>query len=125
MCGTTRDLARLGRLFATGGGSEGRQVISRGWLDDIVSNGDPLAWKNGDFFDLFDGADIHYRSKWYVLREPNPLVFGFGVFGQGIFVDPDRDVVIAKNSSQPVPLDPEFMSMTMKGIHALRSILVK
>lgn len=125
MCGTTRDLARLGRLIATGGSRDGTQIVPRAWIDDIVNNGDPAAWKEGDFFDLFEGADIHYRSKWYVLREPDPLVFGFGVFGQGIFVDPHRDVVIAKNSSQPVPLDKEYMSMTLKGIHALRAILVR
>lgn len=119
-CATPRDMARLGRLFVSGGTNGGRRIVPTAWLDDIVQNGSVSAWRNGDFDDLFDGASMHYRSKWYVLRGERPLIFGLGVFGQNVFVDPEADLVIAKCSSQPLPIDKGFLSLTMQGVEALR-----
>ncbi len=122
LCAVPRDMARLGRLFVTGGQSRGTQVIPGSWLDDIIQNGSAAAWKEGDFYDLFEGADMHYRSKWYVLRGARPLVYGVGVFGQNVFIDVESDLVIAKSSSQPLPLDKEFLSMTLAGVEVIRNI---
>ncbi|HEY1228940.1 MAG TPA: serine hydrolase, partial [Ramlibacter sp.] len=121
-CATPRDMARLGRLFVTGGRHAGVQVVPERWLADIVDFDGSAAWKAGDFFDLFGGADMHYRSKWYVLRGERPLVFGVGVFGQHVFVDPAADLVVATCASQPLPLDPSFLSLTLAGIEALRAM---
>jgi hypothetical protein len=121
-CATPRDLARLGRLFVTGGRHAGVQVVPESWIRDIVDFDGVAAWQAGDFFDLFDGADMHYRSKWYVLRGERPLIFGLGVFGQHVFVDPAADLVVAKCSSQPLPLDPSFLSVTLAGVEELRAM---
>jgi CubicO group peptidase (beta-lactamase class C family) len=115
-------MARVGRLFVTRGRSEDVQVVPGGWIDDIVHFDGEAAWKAGDFFELFDGAPMHYRSKWYVLHGERPMVFGLGVFGQNVFVDPAADLVIAKCSSQPLPLDKGFLSLTMAGAEELRDI---
>lgn len=122
LCAVPRDMARLGRLFVTGGHSNGTQVIPSSWLEDIVQNGSAAAWKEGDFYELFDGADMHYRSKWYVLRGARPLVYGVGVFGQNVFIDIESDLVIAKSSSQPLPLDKDFLSITLGGVEVIRDI---
>lgn len=121
-CATPRDMARIGRLFVTRGLCEGVQVVPESWIDDIVEFDGGGAWKAGDFFDLFDGAPMHYRSKWYVLRGDRPMIFGLGVFGQNVFVDPAADLVIAKCSSQPLPLDKSFVSTTLAGVERLRAI---
>lgn len=121
-CATPRDMARLGRLFVTGGRQGGVQVVPQRWLDDIVGFDGAAAWNKGDFFDLFAGANMHYRSQWYVLRGERPVVFGVGVFGQHVFIDPAADLVIAKCASQPLPLDPSFLSMTLAGIEELRAL---
>lgn len=122
-CAVPRDMARLGRLFVTGGRVGNLQVVPQRWLDDIVGFDGRAAWQGGDFDEIFDGADMHYRSKWYVLRGARPLVFGVGVFGQHVFVDPAADLVIAKCSSQPLPLDKSFLSLTLAGIQQLRTML--
>lgn len=122
LCAVPRDMARLGRFFVTTGQINGQQVVPSEWLEDILYSGDALAWKQGDFYELFDHADMHYRSKWYVLRGDRPLVFGVGVFGQNIFVDPASDLVIAKCSSQPLPLDKTFLSLTLSGVKELRTL---
>jgi CubicO group peptidase (beta-lactamase class C family) len=122
-CAVPRDLARLGRLFVTGGRHGDVQVVPEAWLDDIIRFDGRDAWRDGDFAELFGGAEMHYRSKWYVLRGARPLVFGVGVFGQHIFVDPAADLVIAKSASQPLPLDAAFMTLTMAGVERLRGML--
>lgn len=120
LCATPRDMALLGRLFATGGkNSEGRQIVPESWLSDILANGDPQAWADGDFYALFGGSDMHYRSKWYVQRGSRPLVFGLGVFGQNLVIDPQADLVIAKASSQPVALDGDYNALSMAGLTEL------
>jgi CubicO group peptidase (beta-lactamase class C family) len=121
-CATPRDMARIGRLLVTGGRHGGVQVVPEGWIQDIVDFDGAAVWKTGDFFDLFGGAQMHYRSQWYVLRGERPMVFGVGVFGQHVFIDPAADLVIAKCSSQPLPLDPSFLSMTLAGVEELRTM---
>jgi CubicO group peptidase (beta-lactamase class C family) len=121
-CATPRDMARLGRLFVLGGVSQGKRVVPETWIDDILEFDGEAAWKAGDFTELFDNAPMHYRSKWYVSHGKRPMVFGMGVFGQNLFVDPALDLVVAKCSSQPVPLDKAFNLLTMAGAHELRRI---
>lgn len=122
-CAVPRDLARLARLFVTGGRSGDAQVVPAQWLDDIAGFDGRTAWKTGDFDEIFDGADMHYRSQWYVLRGERPLIFGVGVFGQHVFVDPATDLVIAKCSSQPLPLDKAFLGLTLAGVQQLRGLV--
>jgi len=121
-CATPRDMARIGRLFVTAGRHGGVQVVPESWISDIVNFDGAAAWKAGDFFDLFEGANMHYRSKWYVSRGERPMISGLGVFGQHLFIDPAADLVIAKCSSQPLPLDPSFVSTTLAGVEELRAM---
>lgn len=103
MCMTLRDLARLGRLMLDGGLSAGNQVIPAAWIDDIRRNGDTDAWRRGDFFETM--PDTLYRSCWYVGAGAPGALCGIGIHGQWLWADPATDVVIAKFSSQPDPVD--------------------
>lgn len=123
ICTSTRDLARLGRLFATEGAVGVRQVVPAAWLHDIRTAGDADAWKSGDFYEMYQRAPMHYRNKWYVQHGENPMVFGLGVFGQNVFVEPGNDLVIAKFSSLPRPLDPADIALTHQGVNQLREML--
>jgi CubicO group peptidase (beta-lactamase class C family) len=67
---------------------------------------------------------IHYRSKWYVLRGDAPIMFGVGVFGQNVFIDRKNQIVIAKFSSQALPMDEQLILLTARGIVALRDYLL-
>ncbi|HEX4926553.1 MAG TPA: serine hydrolase [Burkholderiales bacterium] len=113
MCVTLRDLARVGQW-----------MIERAspWLDDIEKNGDRAAWQAGSFTELFPGP-IHYRSQWYVLHDASPLLFGFGIHGQHLFVDRRNALVIAKLSSQSQPLDTAKIHLTLKTAAAIREAL--
>lgn len=121
VCSTLTDLARLGRLIAEDGRRDGRQVVPVQWISDVLEEGDPDAWLNGDLACYFeDGMPIHYRSKWYVFRGEKPMMFGLGIHGQNLFVDAARQVVIAKVSSQAPALDKGMIGLTMSGVDAIR-----
>ncbi len=123
LCVTVRDLARIGRLMADGGTRDGRQIVPEAWIRDIATAGDPEAWKAGAFAPLFPGWDMHYRAKWYVHRGDSPVLFGVGVHGQNVFVDAKAGLVIAKCSSQALPLDEKKIQLTSRWVDAVRRAL--
>jgi hypothetical protein len=51
------------------------------------------------------------------------MIFGVGVFGQNLFVDPKNRIVIAKFSSQTLHMDEERILLTMRGTEAIRGYL--
>jgi CubicO group peptidase (beta-lactamase class C family) len=122
---TIPDLARVGQLIVDGGRRAGSEIVPPAWIDDIVHNGDPEAWSTGSLVEYFPGARMHYRSKWYVLREPSPLLMGFGIHGQYLFVDQRHEIVIAKASSQDKPLDAERIALTMRAVSCIRKWLTE
>jgi CubicO group peptidase (beta-lactamase class C family) len=114
MCVTARDLARVGQLIVNGGRRGKSEVLPAAWIDDIARNGDAAAWAAGSFVEYFPGLPLRYRSKWYVLDGKSPLLFGWGIHGQHLFVDRARQVVIAKLSSQALPVDVKRMALTVR-----------
>ena len=117
---TAMDLARVGQLIVQGGRRNQHQIVPEEWLEDIVLGGDPEVWNNGQFASYWPGRYMHYRSQWYVERGPKPLLSGFGIHGQHLFVDPDRAIVIAKLSSGPVPIDAKQIALTAHAVDAIR-----
>jgi len=116
MCTTARDLARVGQAMVDG-------KLPKAWIDDIESNGDPAAWQAGPFVELFPGAPMHYRTKWYVRRGASPALFGFGIHGQLLFVDRRNRVVVAKFSSQELPLDAQRIPASLRLAETIRNRL--
>jgi CubicO group peptidase (beta-lactamase class C family) len=113
ICTTVMDLARVGQLILQGGRRNGASIIPSGWIDDILANGDPAAWSDGDLAPYFGGRSMHYRSKWYVLRD-RAMALGLGIHGQNVFVEPTKELVIAKVSSQAAPLDAPLTELTLR-----------
>jgi CubicO group peptidase (beta-lactamase class C family) len=80
-----RDFARFGMLFAKEGNWEGRQLISRGWVEESTradTSTDPS--QDYQYFwwvDTPDGKD-HFSAR--------------GKYGQYIYVAPERDLVIVR-----------------------------
>ncbi|AYD02610.1 serine hydrolase [Neorhizobium sp. NCHU2750] len=105
VCLTARDLARVGELIRTGGAIEGRQIIPKGWIADMLENGDPEAWKAANSTAMPNGR---YRSQWYQTGAPDGAYCAIGIHGQWLYVDPQNEAVIVKLSSQPNPLDDEL-----------------
>ncbi|OGS48018.1 MAG: serine hydrolase [Erythrobacter sp. RIFCSPHIGHO2_12_FULL_63_10] len=85
----TRDMARFG-LFAMGGGvAGGEQVVPDGWFAEAVT-------KQADIGVPGRG----YGYQWWTYDDGT--FAAQGIFGQGIFIDPARKLVIASNSNWAV-----------------------
>ena len=118
---TLRDLARFGELMRGGGSMEGRRVMPKSWVDDILANGDAEAWRRGGGTRFLPKGT--YRSQWYVTGNAHGAFCGIGIHGQWIYVDPEAEVVIAKQSSQPSPQDEAADNLTLAGFDALARAL--
>jgi len=122
-CGTARDLARVGQLLVQDGKRGAKQVVPAAWIDDVETKGDRTAWDKGDFTPYYPGMPIHYRSKWYVWHGASPMLFCLGVNGQNLFVDRKNQIVIAKFSSQAMPMDERRILLTMRAAERIREVL--
>ena len=124
-CFIARDLARVGMMVANGGVRNGVQVIPTNWIEDLLENGDPKAWKKGDFYHEMGRRDIHYRSKWYIRRSSEPLIFGVGIHGQFLFVNPVKKISIAWFASNDSPLVSQPFEKTITAVEKIQSLLEK
>lgn len=119
MCTTLRDLARVGQLVVEGG----RGIVPREWIEDLERGGERAAWDAGNFAYIFPGLPMRYRAKWYAVDGEPPLLFGWGIHGQHLFVERARAIVIAKFSSQAQPVDVQRMGLTLRAIERIRARL--
>jgi CubicO group peptidase (beta-lactamase class C family) len=124
ICVTAMDLARVGQLLVEGGRRGTRPIVPEAWIDDITTAGDPDAWLAGPFVPYFPGRAMHYRAKWYVERGAEPVLSGFGIHGQHLFVDRARQLVMVKFSSQALPVDGDAIRMTYRAMDAIRASLL-
>jgi CubicO group peptidase (beta-lactamase class C family) len=81
-----RDFARFGMLFAEEGNWEGRQLISRGWVEESTRA------------DTSTDPSQDYQYFWWV-NTPEGETYHFsarGNYGQYIYVAPEKDLVIVR-----------------------------
>lgn len=83
---TTRDFARFGLFMLAGGVVNGESILPPGWIEAAT----------------FKQADIGtpgygYGYQWWTRDDGSYAADG--IFGQGIFIDPSRNLVIASNAS--------------------------
>lgn len=84
-----RDYARFGLMFEQDGQYQGKQVVPADWVDRSTR---PQA-KTAE-------GKFHYGYQWWMPADPVPgEFFGQGVYGQYLWIDQNRNVVIAINSA--------------------------
>ena len=67
-------------------------IVSEEFLDDLLHAGHREQWARGDFADMWpDGA---YRSGWYTPHLDPDVALGVGIYGQMLYVDVPRQVVV-------------------------------
>ena len=84
----TRDMARVGLFIMGGGVAGGEEVFPEGWLEAATT-------KQADYGVPGQG----YGYQWWTYDDGT--FAAQGIFGQGIFIDPARKLVIASNSNWP------------------------
>lgn len=121
ICATLRDLARFGEMMRNYGLSGDRQIVPAWWIDDIRRNGNAEAWSRGDLTKVFPNGN--YRSKWYTIDRSQSPFAAVGIHGQWIYVDPANEMVIARVSSQPLPMDLDLDHMWLRAYRAIATKL--
>lgn len=92
MQAATRDFARFGLFMMGGGIAGGESVLPEGWIAEATT-------KQADI-----GVSGHgYGYQWWTLDDG--AYIAQGIFGQGIFIDPARQLVIASNGNWPQATD--------------------
>ncbi len=89
-----RDYARFGMFILGGGVADGKQVLPDGWLAAATT-------RQADI----DVPGRGYGYQWWTNDDGS--FAAQGIFGQGIFIDPKRRLVIASNGNWPTATDPE------------------
>lgn len=83
----TRDFARFGQFMLEGAQINGESIVPDGWIE--------AATKTQIEHNMFPNQG--YGFQWWT--HENEAYEAMGIFGQGIYIDPQRDLVIASNSS--------------------------
>ena len=89
---STRDYARMGLFMLGGGMAGGNAVLPDGWIAAATT-------RQADTGE----ADSGYGYQWWTMNDGTYAAQG--IFGQGIFIDPKRKLVIASNSNWPQATD--------------------
>lgn len=89
---STRDFARFGLFILGGGIAERKSVLPDGWIAEATR-------KHADT----NQAEYGYGYQWWTVNDGSYAARG--IFGQGIFIDPKRKLVIASNSNWPQATD--------------------
>ncbi|TIX50769.1 class C beta-lactamase-related serine hydrolase [Alteraurantiacibacter aquimixticola] len=90
----TRDMARFGLFVLADGVAGGQRMVPEGWFAEATST----------HYDT-DRARRNYGYQWWTYADGS-FAAG-GIFGQGIFIDPARNLVIASNANWPLATDDE------------------
>lgn len=88
---TLRDYARFGLFLLDDGVIDGERVLPEGWIEAASTR------------KIVGGETVPYGYMLWPLHGRSYAAEG--IFGQYVFVDPDKDLVVAMWSAQPKPLN--------------------
>jgi CubicO group peptidase (beta-lactamase class C family) len=89
---STRDFARVGLFMLAGGVVDGQSILPEGWIPKATTKRAETG-----------AAGQGYGYQWWTLDDGSYQAQG--IFGQGIFIDPKRKLVIASNGNWRTAID--------------------
>lgn len=93
---TTRDFAKLGRLFLNNGNWNGKQILSTKWITEATQP------------DTTDAGKFNFQYNW--LRGPKKYgsYYAAGLYGQYIYVYPEKQIIIVRFGKQDLKYNPAY-----------------
>lgn len=82
----SRDFARFGQFILNGAAVDGKSIVPEGWLTEATTARTSIG-----------KPDRGYGYQWWTYADGT--FTAHGIFGQGIFIDPKRKLVIASNAN--------------------------
>jgi CubicO group peptidase (beta-lactamase class C family) len=112
-----RDYARFG-LMAMNGGTLGRQrVVPEEWIKDSTQPTGKVLQPEPNGSD--DHQNFGYGYQWWLLNNDDGAFAALGIYGQTIYVNPKRHVVIVQTAAWPLPDPDERWDETIKVMQTL------
>jgi CubicO group peptidase (beta-lactamase class C family) len=97
---TVRDYARVGLMMLRGGALGEKAIVSKTWVHDSTTPDAPyLKPKRGG-----PEGGYGYAYQWWVPPGNDGVFMALGIYGQCIYVNPARHVVIVQTSAWPEPV---------------------
>ncbi len=111
---TLRDFARLGRFYmdAHKGQGKGPELLPEGWPEVLRKPVSPKHKPNGKHY---HGRGYSYH--FWLPNDPDEEYFAAGVYGQFIWIDPKRDIVIVRTAA-----DAEWTPRSLESMAVLKAI---
>lgn len=75
-----RDFSKIGRLYLNGGNWNGKQIVSKKWVEESTT-ADPESVN-------------YYKYQWWL--EPNGAYMMQGILGQYVYVNPAKNLIIVR-----------------------------
>ena len=104
-----RDFARYGLFVLEDGKINGTSILPEGWFAAATRDQIGVTGSNGYGYQWWTFADGSFTAR--------------GIFGQTIFIDPKRQLVIAFNGNWPNATEPELNKQRFEFIDSVRQII--
>lgn len=115
MFATLRDYARFGRFIMDDGVIDGTRVLPEGWVREAGSSR------------MIDGSRVNYGYMWWIVPATDGSLddgafSARGIFGQYIYINPKRKILIvvlssrAKPTGNDVVIDNDFFNATVDAL---------
>jgi CubicO group peptidase (beta-lactamase class C family) len=117
-----RDLARFGEMLRNDGVWNGQRLVPKAAIEDIRRGGDPAHFAQAGYVTL-PGAS--YRNMWWALHNEHGAFCARGIHGQGVYIDPKAEMVIARFASHHIAGNMGIDPTTLPAYHALAKFLIR
>lgn len=118
-----RDLARFGEMIRLKGKYNGRQIVPAAVIDDIFRGASKEQFASAGYKTL---PGWSYRNMWWVSHNEHGAIMARGIHGQGIYVDPKAEMVIARFASHPIAGNAVSLDYTtLPAFHAVAKFLMQ
>ena len=118
---TLRDLARFGETMRLDGRFNGQEIVPKAVIDDIRRGGDRASFSRAGSATLPGGS---YRNMWWVLHNEHGAYSARGIHGQGLYVDPKAEMVIARFASHPLAANANYDATSLPAYQAVAELLL-
>lgn len=129
-----RDFGRFAAMICAGGTASTRATDGQTNVQQLV----PASWIEACRFpdaDVLDGfargeyGEVMprqgYHNNWWIRDPARGVIMALGIHGQTLFIDPAREFVVAKFSSQPAHTNPGFLSDQVLAFEAIAERLTE
>lgn len=108
---TLRDYARLGTVMLNSGKKDGLDLFSEQWLENAT---EPL-------YQTDESGKTGYGYLWW--RDQDKSYLAVGIFGQMIYINPEKNLVIAQSAAWPYASSKELVKSRRAFINAVLKAL--